>query len=67
MITVFTHEWKRLVYVPGWTVMDCLLNGKLRNNTTKEKNKDRFHQDFRQECREFAKAGLMYILKNSND
>ena len=50
-------------------VMDFPLNGKLKNRYKKnKKNKDEVPiKDFRKECRDFAKNGLIYILKNLKD
>ena len=63
MITRF-HQMsgKDSVYCLAGIATDYQLNGKLKNNTKKEKNKDEVPiKNFRQECREFAKVGLTYI------
>ena len=44
--------------------MDYPLNGRLKNSTKKEKNKDEVPiKDFRQECREFAKSWIDVHIK----
>ena len=52
-------EGKDSVYVPGGIVMDCQLNGKLRSNIKKIKNKNEIPiVEFRKECRNFAEKWI---------
>ena len=68
MITRF-HQMngKDSVYVPGWDCHGLPIEWKIEEQyKKKKKNKDDVPiKDFRQECREFAKIGLMSTSKNS--
>jgi Isoleucyl-tRNA synthetase len=65
MVTRF-HQMngKDSVYVPGWDCHGYQLNGKLKNNIKKQKNKDEVPiKDFRKECRDFAKQWIDVHIK----
>ena len=55
---------KDSVYVPGWDCHGLPIEWKIEEQYKKEKNKDEVPiQDFRQECREFAKSWIDVHIK----
>ena len=52
------------IYVPGWIVNGLPIEWKIEEQYKKKKTKMKFRLKILRVCRDFAKKGLTYILKN---